>query len=270
MTNEAEQVDLYNSTYGKFTDPILVEIRNEAFGKDIGQNSWITAAEVQRLLQWLKLGPASQLLEVACGSGGPALYVAETIGCNICGVDNNENGIATARQASSQKGFAGKVRFEVADANGRLPFDAESFDAILCMDAVNHLTNRLQVLSEWHRLLKRGGRFLYTDPIVVSGPLTNEEMSIRSSIGFFLFVPAGCNEQWIEQSGFHIVHREDVTSDAALIAKRWHDARERREKELMLLEGENRFKGLQLFFDTVYKLYNERRLSRIAYVGEKS
>jgi SAM-dependent methyltransferase len=269
MKNAKEQVDLYNNTYGKFTDPVLAEVRNEAFGKDIGQNSWITASEMERFLLLLNVGPANNLLEIACGSGGPALFIAETLGCSIWGVDSNENGITTARQSVSQTPFAAKVRFEVADVDASLPFENESFDAIVCTDAINHFMNRVHVLNEWQRVLKRGGRFLYTDPIVVSGALTNEEMSIRSSIGFFLFVPVGCNEQWIEQSGFRIVHQEDVTSDAATIAKRWHDARERREKELTPLEGEDRFKGLQLFFEVVHRLYNERRLSRIAYVGEK-
>jgi cyclopropane fatty-acyl-phospholipid synthase-like methyltransferase len=264
-----KQTDLYNSTYGKFTDAVLTEVRQEAFGQDIGQNSWITATELQRLLTLLLLKPTSNLLEVACGSGGPAMYIAEISGCNITGVDNNENAISTAQQMSAEKEFKGKINFQFADGNSQLPFDAQSFDAIVCMDAINHLANRTQVLSEWNRLLKRGGRFLFTDPIVVTGPLSNEEMANRSSVGFFLFVPAGANEQWIEQTGFSMIHRENITSDAAKIAKRWHDAREKRKKELSALEGEERFQGLQLFFDVVYRLYNEQRLSRFAYIGEK-
>lgn len=267
---EIQPVDLYNNTYGKFTDPVLTEIRLEAFGKDIGQNSWITTIEMERLLQFLSLRSGSDVLEVACGSGGPAMYIAETTGCNILGIDVNENGIATAAQSSSKKTFKGKADFQVVDATSQLPFKAESFDAIVCMDAVNHFPNRPEILSEWQRLLKKGGRCLYTDPIVVTGPLSNEEMAIRSSIGFFLFVPSGENEKWIEQTGLKILHREDVTSEAALVAKRWHDARARKQKELSELEGEDRFKGLQLFFNVVYTLYNEQRLSRFAYITEKS
>jgi cyclopropane fatty-acyl-phospholipid synthase-like methyltransferase len=264
-----KQTDLYNSTYGKFTDAVLTEIRQEAFGQDIGQNSWITATEMQRLLSLLSLKPTCNLLEVACGSGGPAMYIAEITACNVTGVDNNENGIATAEQLSAKKKSKGKINFQFADANSQMPFDLQSFDAIVCMDAINHFTNRARVLSEWNRLLKPAGRFLYTDPIVVTGPLSNEEIAIRSSIGFFLFVPSGTNEQWIEQTGFRLIHREDVTSDAAKVAKRWHAAREKRKKELFDLEGEERFQGLQLFLDVVYRLYNEQRLSRFVYIGEK-
>jgi len=41
--NMTGQVDLYDSTYGHFDDQVLEEIRKEVFGKDIGQNSWITS-----------------------------------------------------------------------------------------------------------------------------------------------------------------------------------------------------------------------------------
>ena len=40
-------VDLYNNIYGNFTERVLAEVRAEAFGKDIGQNSWITAEEMR-------------------------------------------------------------------------------------------------------------------------------------------------------------------------------------------------------------------------------
>lgn len=256
-------VDLYNNTYQKFTERVLEEVRAEAFGKDIGQNSWITAEEMITLIQPLHLNRNSVVLEVACGSGGPAMFVAESTGCKIHGVDSNENAIETARNQSSQ------IQFKVADANQALPFDSDTFDAIYCMDAVNHLTNRLQILSEWYRLLKKGGRFLYTDPIVVTGALTNDEMMKRSSIGFFLFVPENANEKWIEEAGFRLIQREDVTSAASNIAKRWHDARAKRQNDLELVEGKERFEGLQTFLDVVHRLYSEKRLSRFAYIGEK-
>jgi SAM-dependent methyltransferase len=260
-----ESVDLYNNTYGKFTERVLAEVRAEAFGKDIGQNSWITAEEMLTLIQPLQLSAGSVVLEVACGSGGPAMFVAETTGCKIYGVDSNENAIQTARNLSSLS----QTQFEVADANQGLPFDEGNFDAIYCMDAVNHFSNRLQNLRDWSRLLKTGGRFLYTDPIIVTGPLTNEEMMKRSSIGFFLFVPENANENWIEKAGFRLIKREDVTSAASSIAKRWHDARAKRQKDLESIEGKERFEGLQSFLDVVHRLYHEKRLSRFAYIGEK-
>lgn len=71
----SERVDLYDSTYGHFTDPVLDVIRKETFGVDIGQNSWVTVDEYERFLPWLELAAEDHVLEVA--SGSRIVYLAE-------------------------------------------------------------------------------------------------------------------------------------------------------------------------------------------------
>jgi hypothetical protein len=58
-----------------------------------------------------------------------------------------------------------------------------------------HFPDRPRIVAEWARLLKMGGRLLFTDPITVSGALTNAEITVRSSAGFYLFVPHGYAER---------------------------------------------------------------------------
>jgi len=248
---------------------VLDAIRKETFGVDIGQNSWVTVDEYDRFLPWLDLAADHHVLEVASGSGGPALYLARTTGCRVTGIDSNESGVATASQMAAKSGDAQQVRFSVADANTELPFEEGSFDALLCIDSMNHFPNRLSVLREWHRVLRTGRRALFTDPVVITGPVTNDELALRSSIGLFLFVPPGINERLIEQAGFRLIRQEDVTDNAALVAGRWHRARHAHKDDLLRIEGEKRFEGLQRFFEAVHSLTSQRRLSRIAYLAEK-
>jgi SAM-dependent methyltransferase len=263
------RVDLFDSTYTHFTDDVLDAIRKETFGIDIGQNSWLTVDEYERLLPLLDLGEDSHVLEVASGSGGPALHLARTTGCRVTGIDANEHGVAKASQLAAQSEVAPRVRFTVANATAPLPFETGTFDALLCIDSMNHFPSRLEVFHEWRRVLRPGGRALFTDPVVITGPVTNDELALRSSIGLFLFVPPGVNERSIEQAGFRVVVREDVTDNAALVSGRWHRARQRFRDDLLRIEGEVRFEGLQRFFESVHTLTSERRLSRIAYVVEK-
>jgi SAM-dependent methyltransferase len=264
-----KRVDLLDSTYSHFTDPVLDVIRKDTFGTDIGQNSWLTVDEYERLLPLLDLAADRHVLEVASGSGGPALYLARTTGCRVTGIDANESGVATASEMAAKSGAAERVRFRVADANTDLPFDSDSFDALLCIDSMNHFPNRLSVLREWHRVLRPSRRALFTDPVVITGPVTNDELALRSSIGLFLFVPPGTNERLIEQAGFRLIRQEDVTDNAALVSGRWHRARQTHRDALIQIEGEERFEGLQRFFEAVHGLTSQRRLSRIAYVVEK-
>lgn len=264
------RVDLFDSTYAHFTDRVLHAIRTETFGEDIGQNSWVTVDEYERFITWLGLSSEHHALEVASGSGGPALFLARAAGCRVTGIDVNESGVATASEMAARSAQADRVRFAVADATSRLPFEDGSFDALLCIDSMNHLPDRPAVLREWHRVLRVGGRALFTDPVVITGPVTNDELALRSSIGLFLFVPAGVNEQLIEQARFRILRREDVSENAARVAGRWRDARNAHRKDLLRIEGEERFEGLQRFFDAVHRLTSERRLSRILYVVERT
>ena len=264
-----ERIDLFDSTYSHFTEQVLESIRQETFGRDIGQNSWITADEYDRFISWLRLTPEHHVLEVASGSGGPARYLADRTGCRVTGIDANASGIATAARSAAGSAAAHRVTFQTADASAPLPFADNSFDAVLCIDSMNHFPDRLGVLQQWHRVLRPGARAVFTDPVVITGPVTNDELAVRSSIGLFLFVPAGVNERLVEQAGFALVQREDVTENAAMISGRWHQARGRHHDALITIEGEERFEGLQRFFAAVHRLTSERRLSRIVYLIEK-
>jgi SAM-dependent methyltransferase len=262
------QVDLYNSTYGNFKEQVLAEVRRETYGEDIGQNSWITTDEYDTFYGWLNLSAGAHVLEVASGSGGPALYLAKKFKCRITGLDINEEGLKTANQNARDANIT-DAKFQCADVNQHLPFDDETFDAIMCIDSMNHFRDRPGVLSEWRRVLKTGRRILFTDPVVITGAVSNEELAARSSIGFFIFMPLEVTKHYIKDAGFNLLRCDDVTGNIALTSGRWHDSRARHYDALVQIEGEERFEGLQRFASTVYKLASERRLSRFVFVAEK-
>jgi ubiquinone/menaquinone biosynthesis C-methylase UbiE len=155
----------YNANYGNFQTELYAQIRREAFGEDIGQNSWLTSDEQDRFLEWLDLLPSKTLLDVACGAGGPALRLSAITGCSIVSIDIHEQAVTTATSLAAQRGLVERAKFRSIDAAGRLPFSDASFDVIICIDAINHFSDRPRVVAEWARLLKVGGRLLFTDPI---------------------------------------------------------------------------------------------------------
>jgi SAM-dependent methyltransferase len=266
---ESTTVDLFDSTYRSFESEVLARVRARTFGDDFGQNSWLLADEFREWIGWLRLDGDAHVLEVASGSGGPAIRLAESRGCRVTGIDINEHGVATASERARARSLDERVTFLKADADAALPFHSGAFDAILCIDSANHFRDRLAVLQEWYRLLGPGGRILFTDPVVVTGPVSNAELALRSSIGHFVFSPPGVNERLIEEAGLSLVRRQDATAGAALVSRRWHEARSVDRPSLIGIEGPERYEGLQRFFETVYRLAEERRLSRFVYLARK-
>lgn len=264
-----KEVELYDRHYGHLAADAQVAVRRQTYDEDLGQASWITLAEARGFFRNLELGPGLTALEVACGSGGIACRMAVETGARCVGVDINAQGIQAATRRAREQSLTSRVSFQVADAGRPLPFPDQSFDAIFCNDSINHLPDRLDVLRDWHRVLRPGGRLLFTDPIVVTGQLTNREIRTRSSIGFFLFTPVGCNERLLAESGFAVREVRDVTEAVAVVSRKWRAAREEWRPELVKLEGEVPFGRLQRFLDAVHTLASERRLSRFMYLASR-
>ena len=99
----------------------------------------------------------------------------------------------------------------------------------------------------WQRVLKPGGRLLLTDPIVVTGPLTNAEVVMRSSSGFYLFAPVGYDEHVIVQCGMRVATVENLTQNMANVTERRRQARKSRELTLREIEGDHGYEGQQEF-----------------------
>jgi ubiquinone/menaquinone biosynthesis C-methylase UbiE len=263
------KVDLYNSAYGNYGAEVYRQIRVETYGEDLGQTSWATTEESHEIPRTLGLTADSYVLEIGCGSGQYALQVAESVGCRIVGIDSNGPGIHTANELAERQRMSGQVRFEIGEASKKMPFDDASFDAAFSNDVFCHVPERLSVLRELFRVMKRGGRMLFSDALVIGGMISHEEIAIRSSIGYYFFSPPGENERLIEEAGLRLLGVMDTSEDAARIAKRWRDARQKRSGALIAIEGKDNFEGLQRFLSTVHTLTSERRLLRKVYVAKK-
>lgn len=263
---QPKAVDIHYG-YTDVPDDALVAVRRETFGDDdIGQTGWTTVDEFSRFIAYLEIDAKAHVLDVACGSGGVATHLSRVTGCRVTGIDRSVAAIAAAATLASGRGIADRARFVAADGGSRLPFDDHAFDAIMCIDAMHHLLDRLAVLREWRRVLRPGGKALFIDLAVITGPVTSAELSRRSVSGEIMFTLKGINERLIEEAGFELVGQEDVTENAMKLAGPWRLARMRHRDALLKIEGPEGFERLQQFFETVETLSTERRLSRIAYV----
>ncbi|MEO6734090.1 MAG: methyltransferase domain-containing protein [Ferruginibacter sp.] len=263
------KAELYSGTYSNYGESLYRDIRKETFGEDMGQNSWLTAEEYRNIFSLLKLTPDKKVLEIATGSGGPAVIMVKETGCHLTGIDINKSGVINGKKLAKENAVDHQIVFLQADASEALPFKDESFDVVISIDSINHLMDRNKVLKEFKRVLRTGGQLLYIDPVVVTGILSNEEIAIRSSIGFFLFVPIGENERLLQEAGFKAIQSSNVTGNIIFVSIKWFNARESRKDDLIKIESEVNFNGLQKFFKMVHTLSSEGRLSRFMFIATK-
>ena len=96
-----------------------------------------------------------RVLEIGCASGYTSCMIAREYGCQVTGIDISEVLVSKAQDRSEQMGLS-NVRFQVADAR-ELPFDDNSFDAVIGVALVALMTKKDDVLQEFKRVTKPGG-----------------------------------------------------------------------------------------------------------------
>lgn len=100
-----------------------------------------------------------KVLEASCGHGGGASYLMRTLKpASYTGLDLNPAGIEFCQNRHHLPG----LEFVHGDAQN-LPFDDESFDAVLNVEASHLYPDVPRFLAEVARVLRPGGSFLYTD-----------------------------------------------------------------------------------------------------------
>jgi len=101
----------------------------------------------------MALGEGQHVLDVGCGIGGTARYVASHTGCKVTGVDLTPEYISVANKLTKQTGLDGKVNFEVASALA-MPFEDRSFDAAITIHVAMNISERAALYREIARVMK--------------------------------------------------------------------------------------------------------------------
>lgn len=110
------------------------------------------------------LGENTTVLDLGSGMGGTARYLAETFGCMVVGLNLSEAENNLHRKKNKERGLDHMI--DVVDGNFEsVPYSDASFDVVWSQDAILHSPDRRQVLSEAARVLKKGGEFVFTDPM---------------------------------------------------------------------------------------------------------
>jgi ubiquinone/menaquinone biosynthesis C-methylase UbiE len=113
-------------------------------------------SSMDRLAELLRIGAETRILDVGCGTGGNACYLANKYGCHIIGIDIAELMVRKAQIRAEELGLTDRVVFKVGDAYD-LDFPDNSFDIVFTI-FVSQFLDPSVAFKEFSRVLDRGGR----------------------------------------------------------------------------------------------------------------
>jgi SAM-dependent methyltransferase len=102
------------------------------------------------------LGEAQEVLEVGCGIGVGAVYIARRYGCRVMAVDLSQKMLSWARKRVRREGVADRVTFRQADVCD-LPFEDGRFDAVIVESVLAFVADKRAAVQELIRVTKPGG-----------------------------------------------------------------------------------------------------------------
>lgn len=102
------------------------------------------------------------IVEVGCAYGDGSAHLAKEYNCQTEGIDISENIIAEARDRHKDLIFQGRLSFEVENAES-LSYKNESIDILFSEAAFSPIINKENAVSEYYRVLKKGGFLLIND-----------------------------------------------------------------------------------------------------------
>ena len=161
--------------------------------------------------------PSTRVLDLGCGIGGPARYLAATFGCKVTGVDLSPDFIEAATYLTARCGLSDRVTFQVGDAL-HLPFEDAAFDAVFLQHVAMNIEDRTALYAEVRRILATGGRFATYDLVLRDGDVVYPAPWARDASTSFL-LSEGDTRTALEQAGFQAVLWRDDTQTAARLVQ---------------------------------------------------
>jgi len=111
---------------------------------------------MEELAETAKIPRGAHVLDVGCGIGGSAFWLAEHYDCHVTGLTISPVQARIATKKASAKGLANRLQFLISDANEWQP-EPESSDAIWIMESSEHFRDKKQFFERCACALKPGG-----------------------------------------------------------------------------------------------------------------
>jgi sarcosine/dimethylglycine N-methyltransferase len=214
----------------------------------------------------LGLGPASHVLDVGSGLGGPARYLASTIACHVTALELQSDLHAIATRFTARCGLGQHITHVCGDAL-TYAFPDATFDAVVSWLAIHHIPERPRLLARLARTLGRGGQF-YTEDLCRHAPFATSDLhDVRHTIFGLTLTSIADYVRDLHEAGFTGITATDLSDDWAAFcgagAAAWRAHRTRHVR----VHGEPIYTRLDTFYAVVLRLFGSGSLGGVRVIA---
>ena len=215
------------------------DLERSVLGCDYGGTSWTTRREAGRIAELLGLRPGVRLLDVGAGAGWPGLYLAQVTGCDVVLADLPVVGLQIALERAAADGFEERCSAVVSEG-AVLPFGESSFDALSHSDVLCCMPAKLSMLQACRRVARIGARMVLS--VIAPAPsLSASERQVAIESGPPFVDVDRDYALLLEQSGWRVQERIDVTTEFAQSIRTWLEGMKTRAEALTKVLGVDDF-----------------------------
>jgi tocopherol O-methyltransferase len=211
---------------------------------------------VEQLVRFGELPSGARVLDVGSGIGGPALWLAGKLGCEVHGITLSPVQVEIARQKARAAGLGHRVHFETHDAN-QLDFPAQSFDTVWVVECSEHLFDKPQFLRACARVLRPGGVIALA--AWTACPATFEHAQLVRDVCRGMLCPALASvadyEAWLQAAGFTGVRAREITRHIAPTWDRAQTLLQRSDVRAVLRGASQRTREFARAFTSIHEAY---------------
>jgi ubiquinone/menaquinone biosynthesis C-methylase UbiE len=199
------------------------------------------------LAERASIGRNTRVVDFCAGLAGPSRYLAHRYGADVTGIELTPARVKGAEELTRRVGLQHKVR--VLEGNVmQVPLAAESADVVVSQEALLHVPDKARALAEAYRILKPGGRIVFTD-WVAHRPLSDADRELMwqgMAVTDLYDLPTYAD--LVSRAGFVVGSVEDMTRE-------WSEILRHRLAMYRKLREETRAAGAPAGHDAFYESY---------------
>lgn len=169
---------------------------------------------MERLAESAAIPDGARVLDIGCGLGGSAFWLADKFGCDVTGMTISPVQLSIATKKARSRGVSDRVRFELKDANLWQP-EPEAFDVVWIMESSEHFPNKRGFIDRCARTLKPGGTLAVCAWLRRDGPMREDERPLIAAIAEAMMSASldtlSDYQQWMQDTGLTVTTAEDIS-----------------------------------------------------------